>query len=259
MRMCVRSTSRPEKAMSRCFPSDQRPLDDAARDRRVLVHATERREHRLERGHDAPAERAVRACAPSGRSCRLQAWARTAWKPIAPCTKPASQQVRCERCACAAAAVDVADEQPATAAVAASSPACTAPRRRRAPSTTARARPRAGTPSPDDRRGRRTRRDARSRGSPSRRPSASDRALRPRRRPACGQRRSAPYGLAGSVAADARPARSRAPRRDRAQQIERRRHRELHRAESGDEQAATHPAAVLHRLQHVVHRGRSRP
>ncbi len=69
---------------------------------------------------------------------------------------------------------------------------------------------------------------------------------------AAGQRRMPPYGFAGSV--DGQRDHQRSLRRiaNRAQQVDRRRQRELRGPEAADEEATPDASAVFHRAQHVV-------
>ena len=72
--------------------------------------------------------------------------------------------------------------------------------------------------------------------------------------PVAGHFSIVPYGLAGSVAASTTTSGFVRRLAERAQQIERRRQRELRRADAADEVAAPDPAGVLQRLEHVVDR-----
>ena len=264
-------------------------FDGAAGDRRVVVDARERRVDGLEARHDLPGERAMQRArgaedrvafrhgAPRDRRARPSR-PRVGPRRVRPALAPhlvaeagadeaGVDEERRERMLVRGHGVDLADEQPAVASLAAAGDRRPASPTGRGQRGSARARPPAAT----SRSWRPPRGDVRDAGAVDEHDARAD---GPRR--AAAHRRAAAVVVARrrrGVRLARRPLQQRAVRigrigggeehrlglvgrlAQRAQQIERRRQRELRRADAADEVAAPDAAALLERLEHVVDGG----
>ena len=244
-------------------------LDGAAGDRRVVVDARQRRQAGGEGGHDACRRARGAARRRRARSCRLQASSTSAREPCGfrrPGAGPPAGAARA-----AAGRRWSRRSRPRRSSAPAGS---RWPARRSAPRPASRgarrARSRRGAPARAPAPGRGVDRS----GSSSGTATSSCRSPRPIQatawpststtrapatrlafsgcRPHVGQSTSAPYGLAGSVAATVTATGRRRGVAFRAQQIDRAGLGELRAAQAGDEVAAAHAAGVLEPAQHRV-------